>query len=360
MQLHIKPILLIFLGWTAVGLFLGVSETHTALIWPPIAAKVIECWAWALLTPPILFLDKTMQRAGWREAVRIAILLGLSVPFAYIHIYIAAALQYPITAIDWNPLRQPYNYQFYYSAGWLTYCALIGTLLTFRYHRSLANSQLELERIEKRLLQAHLNALRLQLEPHFLFNTLNAIAFEISSDPRRARQMVLDLGALLRSSVNYRHEQEVLLTDEIAFLWHYLSIQKIRFGDRLQIEMAISPDVSSAYVPSLLLQPLVENAIRHGLSGRLLGGTVWVTANNVDGRLEIRVFDDGIGLEPNWQMDHCTGLGLRVTRERLASLYPGDESRFELKNRNGPGTEALIVLPLRFEKKGLSDEETPE
>jgi len=129
-----------------------------------------------------------MRGAGWRDAVRIAALLGLSVPFAFIHIYIAAALQYPIITIDWNPWRMPYNYDFYFSAGWLTYCALIGTLLTFRYQRSLANSQLEIDRIEKRFLQAHLNALRLQLEPHFLFNALNAIAFEISSDPRRARR----------------------------------------------------------------------------------------------------------------------------------------------------------------------------
>lgn len=356
MRTRLGKALQIFLIWTLVGILLGVSETHGTFIWPPITAKVIECWAWALLTAPILLLDRTMQKANWGDVLRIGVLLVLSVPFAFIHIYLAAALQYPITAIDWNPLKQPYNYEFYFSAGWLTYCAFIGTLMTLRYHRRLVDSQLELERIEKTLLQTHLNALRLQLEPHFLFNALNAIGFEILSDPVRARQMVLDLGALLRLSINYKHQEEVPLTDEISFLSHYLSIQKVRFGDRLKIEMAISPDITSAAVPSLLLQPLVENAIRHGLSARISGGTVSVAASRDADRLQIRVLDDGIGLAPGWRMEQCTGLGLRVTRERLASLYPGGTCQFEVKNRIGQGVEALISLPLRFKSEDSREE----
>jgi two-component system LytT family sensor kinase len=349
----------IFLIWTVVGLFLGAVETHATIYWPTVAGKVFECWAWALLTPAILFIDRRMSDAKWGLAKRIGLLLVLSIPFTVIHIYLAAALQFPFTEIDWNPLRYPDNYVYYFSAGWLTYCAFIGTLQTFHYYRNYANSQIEVERLEKALLQTHLNALRLQLEPHFLFNALNAIAFEVLSEPQRARQMVLDLAALLRLSVNYKHRETVLLSEEIAFLRHYLSIQTARFGGRLKIEMAIAPDTTSARVPSLLLQPIVENAIRHGLSERLSGGTVTITANRVDGHLDIRVLDDGVGLKPGWQMEQCTGLGLRVTSERLASLYPDGASRFEVRNRPDQGVEVLIWLPLRS-NDGDSDDSGAE
>lgn len=338
----------IFLIWTIVGLFLGAVETHTGITWPTVAGKVLECWAWALLTPAILFIDGRMSDAKLGLARRISLLLGFSIPFTAVHSYLAATLQYPFAAIDWNPLRFPSNYVYYFSAGWLTYCAFIGTLQTFHYYRNYANSQLQIERLEKTLLQTHLDALRLQLEPHFMFNALNAIAFEILSEPRRARQMVLDLAALLRLSVNYKHQETVPLSDEIAFLWHYLSIQTVRFGERLKIEMAIAPDTASAHVPSLLLQPLVENAIRHGLSKRLSGGTVTIIANRDDGHLDIRVLDDGIGLAPEWQMEQCTGLGLGVTRERLATLYPDGASCFEIRNRPESGVEVRIRLPLRI------------
>jgi sensor histidine kinase YesM len=132
----------------------------------------------------------------------------------------------------------------------------------------------------------------------------------------------------------------------MEFLAPYLEIQKIRFGEKLKIEIQIAAEVQSAIVPSLLLQPLVENAIRHGISHRASGGTVAVSAQQVDDRLEIRVQDDGVGLPAGWTLESSAGLGLSVTLERVKSLYPNGESGFTLRQRSGGGTEVDIFLPL--------------
>src|SRR5206468_3638425 len=131
-------------------------------------------------------------------------------------------------------------------------------------NRSLTG-QLQLERVEKSLIESRLNALRLHLEPHFLFNALNAISAELGARPELARSMIGDLGALLRRSLDCKDSAEITLGQELALLEHYLSIQRVRFGERLAIEIEVEPDLLSLMVPSMLLQPLVENAIRHGI-----------------------------------------------------------------------------------------------
>jgi two-component system LytT family sensor kinase len=158
--------------------------------------------------------------------------------------------------------------------------------------------------------EARLNALRMQLEPHFLFNALNTIAYQVERDPKLARGMIEHLGDLLRLSLESKDRQEIPLVEEMAFLEHYLAIQKIRFGGKLRFETRISPEVKYASVPSLFVQPLVENAIRHGISRRASGGTVIVSANQVGNRLDIRVLDDGVGLPAGWTLENSGGVGL--------------------------------------------------
>jgi len=189
--------------------------------------------------------------------------------------------------------------------------------------------------------------LRMQLDPHFLFNALNTISSQVGRDPKLARTMIEHLGDLLRLSLETKDRNEVALFEELVFLEHYLEIQKMRFGDRLKIELRIAPDVKYTAVPSLFIQPLAENAIRHGLSGLAAGGTLIISAKAVGNQLEIKVLDDGVGLPPGWQMDASSGLGLSVTRERIVSLYPGAASRFVVKPRSGGGTEVNILLPYR-------------
>ena len=188
----------------------------------------------------------------------------------------------------------------------------------------------------------------MQLDPHFLFNALNTVSSQVERDPRLARNMIEHLGDLLRLSLEARDRQEVPLAEEMAFLDHYVAIQKIRFGDSLRIETHIAPEVKYALVPCLIVQPLVENSIRHGISRRASGGEVTVSAKRVGERVEIRIIDDGVGLPSGWKLENSAGLGLSVTRERLDGLYPNGSHRFAVTRRVGGGTEVEISLPLRM------------
>jgi sensor histidine kinase YesM len=223
-------------------------------------------------------------------------------------------------------------------AGWQTY----------RFNQQYVASELQVERLERSFSEARLNVLRMQLDPHFLFNALNTISSQVERDPRLARGMIEHLGDLLRLSIESKDKQEVPLSEEIAFLDHYVAIQKIRFGEQIKIEMQIAPEVRHATVPCLFVQPLVENAIRHGLSRRASGGTVIVAAQQVRDRLEIKVTDDGVGLPNGWSLEISRGMGLSVTRERIAGLHPNGASSFAVRPRSGGGTEVEILLPLRL------------
>jgi LytS/YehU family sensor histidine kinase len=235
--------------------------------------------------------------------------------------------------------------------NWLIYWLILGAWQAYRYYDRYLAAELRLERLEKNFSEARLNALRMQLDPHFLFNALNTISSQVERDPKLARSMIEHLGGLLRLSLESKDRHEVPLAEEMAFLEHYLAIQKIRFGDHLRIETQIAPEVKYASVPCLIVQPLVENAIRHGISRRASGGTVIVSAHRVGNRLDIRVLDDGVGLPAGWTLENSGGVGLSVTRQRVAGLYPDGETCFGVNRRASGGTEVAISLPLRWTGK---------
>jgi LytS/YehU family sensor histidine kinase len=231
--------------------------------------------------------------------------------------------------------------------GWFTYCALVGVLEAFRYYNRFLSGQVQLERVERSLVEARLNALRLHLEPHFLFNALNAISSEVAENPELARNMIGDLGALLRRSLDCKDSVEITLSQELALLDHYLSIQRVRFGDRMKFGIDVEPTMLSIMVPSMLLQPLIENAIRHGIEGRMSGGSILVSGSKVGDQLQLSVIDDGAGLPRDWQLETSSGHGLRVTLERLRTLYPEvGEQALSIRRREGGGTEVEVRIPL--------------
>jgi two-component system LytT family sensor kinase len=195
--------------------------------------------------------------------------------------------------------------------------------------------------------------LRMQLEPHFLFNALNTISAHVESDPRAARRMIEELGELLRCSLESHDQQEVPLSQELALLDHYLASQRARFEDRLKIDLDIPAGTLDARVPSQLLQPLVENALRHGLAPRALGGCVRIEAERDGMNLRVRVIDDGVGLAGGDVASGAAGRGLSITRQRLACLYPDGRARLEI--RNGPESGAIveIVIPWRTDSAAL-------
>ena len=230
-----------------------------------------------------------------------------------------------------------------YATGWYE------QLLTSYHHQARDREQLE-----ARLTRAQLQSLELQLHPHFLFNTLNAITALIGQDPRSAERVVDGLSELLRVSLNRAGEQEVPLERELDLLRRYIDIQQVRFPDRLRVDLRIGPDAAAALVPSLILQPLVENAIRHGIAPRASGGLVEVSAVRDGDVLRLQVSDDGVGAAALRGAPVRDGVGLGNTRARLEHLYGAHHEM-----RSGPGESGGfvvdIVIPYRVagERAGL-------
>jgi two-component sensor histidine kinase len=230
--------------------------------------------------------------------------------------------------------------------------AVAGAIATYatnwqeRLATSFSRATEEREQLEARLARAQLQSLRLQLHPHFLFNTLNTINALISTDRHAAERVISGLSELLRMSLSSASEQEVSLAKELELLAHYIEIQQIRFQDRLTVTFRIDPDARYALVPNLMLQPLVENAIRHGIAPRAAPGHVVVSAARRGIRLELSVVDDGVGENPRG--DHRDGVGLGNTRARLLSLY-GSDHRFEARGASSGGFAVHIEIPYRTE-----------
>jgi two-component system LytT family sensor kinase len=337
---------LIFLAWTAVGIFEAVPEMLKGFYWYVFANKIFDSWGWALLTPALLLIDRRFALRQTNIAGLVLFFLLLSIPVTLVHTYLVALLLYPIPQISWSPLRNTDFAVYYFLGGWVTYCAFVAVLQAFRFYNRSLTSQLQLERVEKSLIESRLNALRLHLEPHFLFNALNAISSEMVLRPHIAQDMVADLGALLRLSLDSKDSPEISLAQELTLLDHYVSIQKVRFGKRLDIKLEIDPDAVFAKVPSMLLQPLVENAIRHGVEGRRSGATITISASKSGDRLQLSVTDNGRGLPEGWKLESSAGHGLRVTLERLLALYPqcGAEC-LTVQRRAAGGTEVTVLLP---------------
>lgn len=191
-------------------------------------------------------------------------------------------------------------------------------------------------------------ALQMQLNPHFLFNALNSIATLIHRDPENADRMLVRLAELLRLSLDNTSAQEISLRQEISMLERYLDIERIRFGDRLSFAVHLPPELHGALVPTLLLQPLVENALRHGLGQVARPGRVDISANARDGKLCLTVADNGVGLPPG--RPARDGIGLSNTRARLQHLH-GDRHQLRLENRPEGGVQVIVELPLRVEQR---------
>jgi len=344
------------LAWTILGCVFALPDLSRGTA--PRYALLLSLtlwWSWGLLTPLILWVDRQIPASNKQLARRVLAHFLPSLLVTAVYVYLLGALRASFGIAEWNGLPSIRvlvdSLRGLFLWNWLNYWLILGAWQAYRYYDHYIAGELRLERLEKNFSEARLNALRMQLDPHFLFNALNTISSQLERDPKLARGMIEHLGDLLRLSLESKDRQEVPLAEEMAFLEHYLAIQKIRFGDNLRIETQIAPEVKFASVPCLFVQPLVENAIRHGISRRASGGTVIVSARPVGNRLDIRVLDDGAGLPPGWTLENSGGIGLSVTRQRLAGLYPDGETRFAVNRRASGGTEVEISLPLRWSGK---------
>ena len=216
------------------------------------------------------------------------------------------------------------------------------------YYRKYRERELQATQLEAQLAQAQLDSLRMQLHPHFLFNTLNGIVGLVRDNKNQAAvNMLVGLSDLLRHALEHSNEQEIELKEELNFIKLYLDIQQMRFPDRLQIEIDVDPDTLRALVPNLILQPLAENALRHGIGASVASGLVGISAHTENGFLELCVFDNGAGLANNWQLKSSGGIGLANTAARLQQLYEGNH-RLDVRNRKVGGVEVIVLIPLRM------------
>lgn len=225
---------------------------------------------------------------------------------------------------------------------WLVVFAHLG----WTYHKRFHERELQNAELKRELTEARLSALRMQLNPHFLFNTLHAVSALIHDNPEGADRVVARLSELLRLSLDQSRPQEVPLTEELNFLERYLEIEQTRFAERLKIDKQVDSEAEQALVPFLILQPLVENAIRHGIEPRAEAGHLGISAQRKNGTLELRVTDNGVGLGSTACPAATEGIGLSNTRSRLQHLY-GKQFRFELTDGQEGGLEARIEIPFR-------------
>jgi LytS/YehU family sensor histidine kinase len=226
----------------------------------------------------------------------------------------------------------------------IVYALILAVTLVADSRENAARQMTETARLNEELSRAQLATLRRQIEPHFMFNTLNSIAGLVRDHRNDAAvSMIVGLSEFLRRASEDSHRPQVSLAEEVEYLQRYLDIQKVRFGDRLQVSVDIPPELLHALVPSLLLQPLVENAIKHGIAKRVAGGTVRVAGARLNGSLRLNVYNDGPSVPADWQAVH-TGVGIGNLRTRLQILH-GRESELQLKRTETGAVEVVVTLP---------------
>jgi two-component system, LytTR family, sensor kinase len=241
----------------------------------------------------------------------------------------------------------------FFTARFLIYLmicwAILGVSQALDYYRMYRDRALKASQLQARLMQAQLQVLKMQLHPHFLFNTLHTISALMHQDVHLADRMVARLAELLRITLENAKTQEVPLRQEIDFLKPYIEIQQARLGQRLAVDLDVPADVLGALVPNLILQPLIENAIQHGIAPRAEGGRIEVRARRLDQALELQVCDTGPGLPGT--NGYQEGVGLANTRARLRQLY-GEEQHFRLSNRSQGGLMVQLTIPFHEEDEG--------
>ena len=342
MTRRLRAWLAVWFGWTTLALFFAVSTSLTyrstgrAANWSlNIERALSEWWLWALLTPVVVMLARRFPLDEDRRVRHGAVLVIAGIAIAVFK-----------TALDRIVFAMISGFWVYWLASTLAlqfviYAGVVAAAHGMEYYRRSRDR----EHVEAQLTATRLRLLSMQLQPHFLFNTLNTIAEMVHEDPDKADTMIAGLSDLLRRTLDLGAVQEIPLAGELELVSRYLEIQKARFGDRLRITTTIAADAASALVPTLLLQPLVENAIRHGLGTRVDAGRIDIEARVDGGTLVIAITDDG----PGDEVETIAGperVGLGNTRQRLETLY-GPAGRLELSRAPGRGACVTIQIPVR-------------
>ena len=315
-----------------------------------LALNVTYWYAWAVLVPGILWLARRYRfgRNTWKRAA-VAHACGVLF-FTFLHAVLTVSCRVPIAAtfgttrsLTW---WQAFQELFFLNFDWemMTYWAVVGLSHALDFYRDSQEQRVAAAQLGRRLAEARLQSLQSQLHPHFLFNTLHTISALMHRDTEAADAMLARLSDLLRLSLDRIATQQVALKEEVDFLQKYLEIERTRFGDRLVVRIDVEPETLDASVPNLLLQPIVENAIRHGIAQKVGGGLLEIRATREGDELCLLVRDTGPGLSAQKLSALNTGVGLTNTRSRLEELFP-ERHRFEFHEPPEGGLAVEIGIP---------------
>jgi two-component system LytT family sensor kinase len=345
-------------GWTLFGVFFAFQLYLNGMGLPfgrALTILLIYAYVWALLTPAVISLARRFPVERGQYLRSTALHLFASALFSALQLALYIFARQWLLADRPRPFSPLHTYQNVLVAefhrGFQLYWSVLGLCHAYDYYRRYRErerraAQLELaaSQLETQLARAQLDALRMQLHPHFLFNTLNTISVLMQEDVVSANRMLLRLSDLLRLALKNAGAHEVSLRQEMEFLCSYMEIEQTRFQHRLKVKMEIDAEALNARVPNLLLQPLVENAIRHGVAPRPTESTIEIRAVRRNGQVELQVRDDGPGIDEMRRETAAGGIGLSNTRARLDKLY-GAAHSFHLSSPDGGGTQVTITIP---------------
>jgi two-component system, LytTR family, sensor kinase len=345
---RLKTFVLAFLLWTALALFFATELYFAGLPWSQAVAWSLPRWySWGLLTPAIFAVDRRLSTHS-----NFAIRLGAHLPLAPLFASASILLRLVTRPLRGSAIPADFSTFFFerFYADLPVYAVIAGVAVARHYaeqlgERARREQELALQKteLERRLVEASMQSLRAQLQPHFLFNALNTISALTESDPKTSRQLMSQLGDLLRASLALASRPLVTLGEEMTFLDDYLAIEAARFADRISVSVKMDEGLAGAVVPGFLLQPLVENAIKHGVGPRKSGGHVRVVARRHGHSVLLQVEDDGVGLPNGWSLERGAGVGLRNLAARLAQIYKRtDLLRVEPSAKGGVTVEVEI------------------
>jgi two-component system LytT family sensor kinase len=304
---------------------------------------------WGLLAPVVVFLVRRFPFARKDWPYSVVVHLASSISLAFIHLAIAVLINRILLAVGARDLPTISYTQFaasYLNMSLVSYWLIVAVVVNLDSYRRFRDREILTSQLEAELAKAQIQTLKAQIEPHFLFNTLHAISGLVYRDPKTADAMLARLGRLIRSNMEFSEGQEIPLERELDILRAYADIMLQRFGQRIKIEMDVAPETRRALAPSFLLQPLVENAIRHGISPKLGGGTIRISSRRDNDSLVVSVADDGVGFPLEPAGSNGGGLGLENIRKRLGLLY-GTRQALSISNRPEGGAEIKISIPFR-------------